>query len=80
MPTTPANAAYPLTVDVYRANGDGADLYLGAVEYTAAEAGTVVTKSFTPAAAVTTADFIVATATDAAGRTVSSRPSLRSCR
>ncbi len=65
--------AYPLTIDFYRADADNEEgaAYLGSDTYSSTDYsdGPVKTTSFTPAAPVTQADGIVATATDADGNT-----------
>ncbi|MEM6328337.1 MAG: T9SS type A sorting domain-containing protein, partial [Bacteroidota bacterium] len=67
VPTLPANAAYPLRIDVYTsASGEGA-VWLGTRTIASADAGTAVSVAFTPAGRV--GDEIVATATDADGNT-----------
>ncbi len=72
--TAPANAAYPLRVAFFRAfNGEGGAAFLGTDTYSAADYGGCSappcskTLAFIPTAPLT--DFIVATATDAAGNT-----------
>lgn len=62
----PANSDYPLRIDFYRALGGEAFEHLGSDTYTAAEAGVMVTATL---AADQRPPTLVATATDAAGRT-----------
>ncbi len=67
--TAAANATYPLTVDVYRADAAGREgrTWVGQATYTTPQAA--ATASFTPAVVVADGDRFVATATDAAGNT-----------
>jgi hypothetical protein len=72
----PANAAYPLRVEVFRAyNGEGGAAFLGADTYTSTDhsvcgsAPCTKTFSFTPVAPVVETDLFTATATDADGNT-----------
>lgn len=63
---------YPLTVDFYRADGNGSGAaYLGSDTYTSADytAGPDKQITFTPAASVTRSNRVLATATDANGNT-----------
>ncbi|NBC15814.1 MAG: T9SS type A sorting domain-containing protein, partial [Bacteroidetes bacterium] len=73
VPTDPVHAAYPLTIDFYRADASGEEgqTWLGSDPYTAADYtnGPAKTITFNPAVAVTATDFIVATATDDDGNT-----------
>jgi hypothetical protein len=72
VPTSPANATYPLLVDVYLADVDaeeGTD-YLGTISYGTADfAAGALQRTFTIANPVGIGDYIVATATDSAGNT-----------
>jgi hypothetical protein len=71
--TDPANAAYPLRIDYYRADADGqeGEAWLGASLFTAADYanGEPVTATFVPDSAVGPGDVVVTTATDAGGNT-----------
>ena len=69
--TAPANAAYPLTIDFYLADPDGQEgrIWIGADTLVSAGAQAPRTASFTPAAPVASGSLVVATVTDAAGRT-----------
>ncbi len=75
--TDPANAAYPLRVELFRADasGEGGEALLGTGTYTTADHGGCGTPpcpktvTLTPAAAVLPTDALVATATDADGNT-----------
>ncbi len=71
VPSTTANSAYPLRVEFFKADADGQEgmTFLGFDTYTPAESTLVKSVSFTPSAAVTVGDRIVATATDAAKNT-----------
>jgi hypothetical protein len=73
VPTDPANATYPLTLDFYRADGDDeeGEIHLGAASYTAedfAEGSVLVHLSPAPGS-VQVGDVVVATTTDADGNT-----------
>lgn len=73
VPTDPANAAYPLTLDFYRADPDGeeGEVPLGTASYTEADFATgsvVVTLSPEPGR-IAVGDVVVATATDFEGNT-----------
>jgi hypothetical protein len=74
--TDPANATYPLRIEFFRADADDEGAaFLGADTYTAGDFGGCGTPpcakmaTFAPAAPVTSADAVVATATDDAGNT-----------
>lgn len=70
VPTAPAHAAYPLTVEFFRAGPGGEGLaYLGADTYPAAEAGAFKTATLTATVPAEGLEDIVATATDADGNT-----------
>ncbi|MEM7048398.1 MAG: hypothetical protein AAF604_02015 [Acidobacteriota bacterium] len=66
-----ANSAYPLTVDLYVADGDGEEgaVYVGSKTYGTADAQSPVVVTFTNPGLVATGDVLVATATDANGNT-----------
>lgn len=73
VPSAPANASYPLTLDFYRADADAEEgaAHLGAASYSAADFATgsiVVTLSPAPGR-VAVGDVVVATATDQGGNT-----------
>ncbi len=67
--TAAANATYPLTVDVYRADAAGREgqTWVGQAVYSTPLAA--ATASFNPAVVIASGDRFVATATDAAGNT-----------
>jgi hypothetical protein len=66
VPSATTSADYPLQVDFYLAdaNGQEGQTYLGSDTYTAADAQSLKTVTFTPAAAVAAGTQLVATATD----------------
>ena len=74
--TAPANAAYPLRIEFFRAlDGAGGAAFLGSDTYTEADHGgcgaapCAKTVTVTPAAALVLTDLLTATATDADGNT-----------
>lgn len=68
--TAPASATYPIRVEVYRADtSDQAVAFLGAESIPEPDAQAERTFTFQPAASFDAADWVVATATDAAGNT-----------
>jgi len=69
--TAPANATYPITVHLYRADADDEEgqTYLGSVEYPAADAQTVTVDGLTPAVPLSDGDRVLATAMDDEGNT-----------
>lgn len=75
--STSGASAYPLTVNVYRADGSGEEAYgiIGQTDYTATDYGQCgtppcsVTETFSYSIALSETDFITATATDADGNT-----------
>jgi hypothetical protein len=70
--TAPANATYPLTIDLYRTDSDNeeGELYLGSTTYTAADFATGdVERNVHALQPVSVGETIVATATDADGNT-----------
>ena len=79
--TTAGASTYPLRIEFFRADADGEEgaAFLGTDAYTEADYDGCVSSggtapcpkaiTFTPAASVTAADFILATATDATGNT-----------
>lgn len=71
VPSAIANSAYPLRVEFFKADTDGQEgqTFLGFETYTAAEADSLKTLTFTPAVSLTSGAKIVATATDNAGNT-----------
>ena len=71
VPSSTSNSAYDLTIDFYIADAamEEGQTYIGSVTYTSAEAGTAVTKTFTPVTAVSNGAFVLSTATDANGNT-----------
>ena len=73
VPTDPANATYPLTLDFYRADADGqeGEVHLGAASYSAQDfADGYVLVQLSPAPGrVQVGDVVVATATDFDGNT-----------
>lgn len=73
VPTDPAHATYPLTLDFYRADADAeeGETHLGAADYSAEDFATgVVLVHLSPAPGdVQVGDVVVATATDSDGNT-----------
>jgi hypothetical protein len=71
VPTTTANATYPLRIEFFLADDDGEEgmAFLGSATYEADSAQQQATATFTPADTVTEGDRLVATATDAEGNT-----------
>jgi len=68
--TNPLFATYPIRVEVYRADtSDQAVSFLGAETIPTPEAQAERTFTFQPAASIDATDWVVATATDAAGNT-----------
>lgn len=69
--SNPANAAYPLAIDLYGADSDEEEgaTYLGTVPYSASDFATGSVTYVVPGAPVFVGQRIVATATDAAGNT-----------
>ncbi len=68
--TNPSSATYPIRVEVYRADtSDQAVSFLSAETIPTAEAQAERTFTFQPAAGIDATDWVVATATDAAGNT-----------
>ena len=69
VPSAVANSTYPLRIEFFKALGGEGKTFIGAQSYTSANAELTITQTFTPDAAVSIGDTLVATATDTDGNT-----------